>query len=83
LAVSPSSPLAHNGKGNVLRAQDQYEEAIPEYETVLASNRNWVGALVGLAQCKFYTGSIEQALPLVEQAIRLSPRDPLIYFCIC
>ena len=28
--------------------------------------------------CKIMTGSIEDAIPLVEQAIRLSPRDPVI-----
>ncbi len=44
LAASPRSPLAHFAKGQVLRAQGRYEEAIPEYETVIAFNRNWVGA---------------------------------------
>jgi len=47
---------------------------------VIASNRNWVSALVAIAQCKGYTGSIDEAIPLVEQAIRLSPRDPGIYW---
>jgi len=28
--------------------------------------------------CKIMTGSIEDAIPLLEQAIRLSPRDPQI-----
>ncbi len=45
LAASPRSPLAHFAKGQVLRAQRRCEEAIPEYETALALNRNWVGAL--------------------------------------
>ncbi len=40
LAASPRSPLAHFAKGQVLRAQRRFEEAIPEYETVLAFNRN-------------------------------------------
>ena len=80
LAAAPRSLLAHYVKGQVLRAQRRYEEAIPEYETVVASNRNAVGALAGLAQSKFYAGSIEEALPFVEQAILLSPRDPQISF---
>ena len=29
-----------------------------------------------LGWCKLYAGSIEEVIPLVEQAIRLSPRDP-------
>ena len=78
LAASPRSPLAHFAKGQVLRAQGRYEEAIPEYETAIALNRNWVGALRPSRPVQILTGSIEEAIPLVEQAIRLSPRDPYI-----
>jgi tetratricopeptide (TPR) repeat protein len=76
LAASPRSPLAHHAKGQVLRAQRRYAEATPEYETVLALDRNWVYALFALGQCKLFTGSIEETIPLIERAIRLSPRDP-------
>ena len=76
LAASPQSQLAHFAKGQVLRGQRRYAEAIPEYETVLALNRNWVQALNALGQCKLFAGAIEETIPLVEQAIRLSPRDP-------
>jgi adenylate cyclase len=78
LASSPRSPLAHYAKGQVLRAQHRYDEAIPEYETAIAFDRNWVRAYPLLAYCKLLTGSIEEAIPLTEQAIRLSPRDPVI-----
>jgi TolB-like protein/Tfp pilus assembly protein PilF len=76
LAASPRSALAHAARGQVLRAQRRYSEAIPEYEIVLASNRNLVSTLHALAQCKLYTGSIDETIPLVDRAIRLSPRDP-------
>ena len=66
----------HAAKGDVLRAHRRYAEAIPEYETVLASNRNYVYGFFALGQCKLFTGSIEETIPLVERAIRLSPRDP-------
>ena len=78
LASSPRSPLAHYAKGQVLRAQHRYDEAIPEYETAIAFDRNWVRAFPLIAQCKLFTGSIEEVIPLTEQAIRLSPRDPVI-----
>jgi tetratricopeptide (TPR) repeat protein len=76
LASSPRSPLPHYAKGQLLRAQRRYAEAIPEYETVLALDRNWVSAFFGLGVCKLITGSIEDTNPLVERAIQLSPRDP-------
>jgi len=76
LAASPQSAVAHYAKGQVLRARRRFVEAIPEYEAVLALDRNWVFAFFALGQCKLHVGSIEETIPLVEQAIRLSPRDP-------
>ena len=43
LAALPRSALAHFAKGTVLRAQRRCEEAIPEQETALASDRNIAG----------------------------------------
>jgi adenylate cyclase len=85
LAASPRSAIVHFAKGEILDAQRRFAEAIPEYETVIAFNRNWADATSSLGHCKLLTGSIEEAIPLMEQAIRLSPRDPniaLMYFRI-
>jgi len=78
LATSPLDPLAHFAKGLLLRFQSRPEEAIHEFETVLAFNPNSTGALHLLGWCKWLTGSIDEVIPLAEQAIRLSPRDPYI-----
>lgn len=78
LAAQPRSWRAHLAKGDVLLAQRQCEEAVPEFEATLALNPNSAPALNALALCKLWTGSIEEVIPLVEQAIRLSPRDPQI-----
>jgi tetratricopeptide (TPR) repeat protein len=65
LAATPCSPLAHHAKAQVLRAQAQVlgaqgrcEEAIPEYETAIALNRNSVFSIAALGWCKLLTGSI-------------------------
>ena len=79
LTAFPSTALVHYAKAQVLRAQQRFEEAILQYEQVLALNRNWVHAIAALGYCKFITGSIEEAIPAQERAIRLSPRDPLIW----
>jgi tetratricopeptide (TPR) repeat protein len=78
LVASPLSPPAHFAKGQLLRARGRCDEAIVEYETALASNRNWASALANIGRCKIYVGPIEEAPPLEEQAIRLSPLDPQI-----
>jgi TolB-like protein/DNA-binding winged helix-turn-helix (wHTH) protein len=78
LAAAPLSPSAHYAKGQLLYAQHRCGEAIPEFETVIAFNRNsaWAFALLGC--CKFWVGSIDEGIPLLQQAVRLSPRDPQI-----
>ncbi len=80
LAASPRYVIPHIVKGHVLRAQHRWEEAVLEFETALALDRNLVAALHGLAWCKLVTGSIEEVIPLEEQAICPSPRDPAIVF---
>jgi TolB-like protein/Tfp pilus assembly protein PilF len=78
LVASPNRPLAHLARGTLLGARDHPGPAIPEYEIVIASNRNWVNAISSLGWCKFLVGSIEETIPLHERAIQLSPRDPFI-----
>jgi adenylate cyclase len=78
LSASPRNVTAHFARAEVLRVQRRHEEAIPEYQTAIASNRNWADALAGLGWCKFWIGSFEEAILLHEEAICLSPRDPLI-----
>jgi hypothetical protein len=62
LAVSPRSPLVHLAKAQVLRAQNRVAEAIPEYETVIAFNRNWPHAKAALGHCKLWTGSQRRSI---------------------
>jgi adenylate cyclase len=92
LAATPRDPFLHYVKGQMLRALAQrafglsgearvarFADAIPEYETMLAANPNAVGVLASLAWCKFMTGAEDEAIPLLEKAIRLSPREPGLY----
>jgi adenylate cyclase len=78
IAASRRSSPARFAIAQVLRAQHRYDEAIPEYETAIALNRNWAYAYSHVGWCKFMTGSIEELVLAQERAIRLSPRDPQI-----
>jgi TolB-like protein/DNA-binding winged helix-turn-helix (wHTH) protein len=95
LGAAPRDPLLHYVKGQTLRAVAQglappfgvsvearvagFADAIPEYETILAANPNDVRALANLAWCRFMTGAEEEAIPLLEKVIHLSPREPGLY----
>jgi len=79
LASSPGYPLAHQARGHLLREQHRCEDAIPEFEKVLAVDRNAVVAAANIGFCKFLTGGSDvEQIELEERAIRLSPRDPSI-----
>jgi len=75
LGQSPSDPVARYAKGNLLRQARRCEAAILEYETVIELDRNAAGAYANLGWCKFLAGAIEEAIPALEYALRLSPRD--------
>ena len=77
LALSPREPSAHMAKGALLSRMRRWEEAMPEFEAVLAVDRNYPGAVHTLGVCKYLTGgSDRESIALAEQAIRLSPHDP-------
>jgi adenylate cyclase len=78
LEASPRLAHAHLIRGRVLHAQSRWEEAISEFETALALNRNLVWSFHFLALSKLHVGSIDEVIPLEEKAIRLSPREPRI-----
>jgi adenylate cyclase len=80
LAVAPNYFHAHHVKGQILRAQRRYDEAIVEYETVIALWPMAVSARSHLARAKIFIGEPAEAIPLLEQAMRISPRDPSIGF---
>ena len=80
LADGTKIPAAHYVKGTVLRNKGRWNDAVPEFEAALALNPNMTGPFQGLGWCKLFTGSLDQVIPLAEQAIRIGPRDPSIGF---
>jgi TolB-like protein/DNA-binding winged helix-turn-helix (wHTH) protein len=78
LAKAPFSPLAHFAKAQLLRARHQCEAAIPEYEAVIATNRNSLTSIANIGRCKIYLGQIDDGIALEQQAVRLSPHDPFL-----
>jgi len=75
LAASPRSAGAHFTKGMVLEAQKRLDEAAREYDTALTLNRNFAAAYAHMGYIKRSIGSPAEAIPPLEQAIRISPRD--------
>jgi tetratricopeptide (TPR) repeat protein len=75
VAASPHTAFSHTAKGLVLLAQGRYKEAIAEFETASALNPGWPHLYGLLGECKLWTGAMEEAITLVEQAISMHRRD--------
>jgi TolB-like protein/DNA-binding winged helix-turn-helix (wHTH) protein/Tfp pilus assembly protein PilF len=80
LALAPRSLGVHLARGRLLRSQGRCDEAIPELETVLASNPNSGNALFYIGVCNAETGSFSKAILPLEQSIRSDPRDAVIAY---
>ncbi|WP_018260711.1 adenylate/guanylate cyclase domain-containing protein [Methylobacterium sp. WSM2598] len=86
LALYPNDAVALVIKGDVYRARRQFDSARSMYEAAIASNRNYAVAHDLKGHVSTLTGKAHEAIPNVLQAIRLSPRDPLLdvwYYHIC
>jgi TolB-like protein/class 3 adenylate cyclase len=75
LVVEPASAWPHYVKGQLLRAQGRCDDAIPEYESAIAFDRNSAPSYAWLGWCKFLAGEVDKTIPLEQEAIRLSPQD--------
>jgi adenylate cyclase len=72
--------LAHVMMGRVHMMLGEHDAAISAYETALALNPNLASARFGLGATLTYSGRYEEGIVEVNEAIRLSPRDPMLWF---
>jgi adenylate cyclase len=79
LAIDPKAYVAHFAKAEVLLGQRRFEEAIGEAELALALNPSFVNAYSALSTANSFLGRPEKAIDYADKAMRLSPRDPLLF----
>jgi adenylate cyclase len=61
--------------GLLRRLQDRAEESLSEWETAIALDRNSTAALRQLGVTLMHLGRPEEAIPIIDKGIRLSPYD--------
>ncbi len=79
LALDNSLPVAHRVLGAVYLLHEQYEQAIAEGERALSLDPNDADAYVTLAMILNFVGRLEDAIGLIEQAMRLNLHYPAWY----
>jgi TolB-like protein/DNA-binding winged helix-turn-helix (wHTH) protein/Tfp pilus assembly protein PilF len=76
LAIDPHHVLAHHSRGFLLRLQQRTQAAHETFQTVVSINPNFAPGHAQLGLTAIELGRPDEAIPSVERAIRLSPRDP-------
>jgi len=79
LSLAPNHPMAHCVLGLLQIFTNRAAQGIAECEWALALDRNLARAHGAIGTAKFYLGRGGETEAHIEQALRLSPRDTLVY----
>ena len=79
LSLAPDHAIAHLCIGMVLGFTGRAVQSIAELDRALALDRNLAGAHALIGQSKLLIGRGEETEAHVQEALRLSPRDPWVY----
>lgn len=79
LDIDASSPLAHQGIGNVCKAQEQWELAVAHYGKALEKITDSAPLYANRADCLLVLKRLSEASADITQAKKLDPDDPFIY----
>jgi adenylate cyclase len=77
--LNDSLPLAHTMLGIAYVLQKQHEQAIAEGERAIALDPNYADGYAWLGNIFNFAGRPEEAIEVVQQALRLNPHDPFFY----
>ncbi|MGE5200623.1 MAG: tetratricopeptide repeat protein, partial [Acidobacteriota bacterium] len=75
LTLDPDAAAAHEVKGVILRSEHKNLESTHEFEIAIARDPNSASAYDNLGAAMYRLGQPEKAIPFIEKALRLSPRD--------
>jgi adenylate cyclase len=79
LALEPDSYGAHHAKAELLLAQKRQDEALVEAERSRALNPSFIPAYDVACFAHWELGQPEKTIEVADTALRLSPRDPLLF----
>ena len=80
LSLAPKSAHAHLCLGSVLGVTNRAEQGIAECERALALDRNLANTNATIGAFKAIVGRAEETETYVLEALRLSPRDALVFY---
>jgi adenylate cyclase len=75
IAVDGNNPIGYLAKGNVLKVERRFDDAIAEFERALALDPNVPEAYGALGHVYADIGQYEKAIEFFDKAIRVSPQN--------
>ena len=75
IAIDPNHLYSMNAAAYLLFHQDRYSEAIAAYRRCLDHHPSWFTAYNQIGFCLVFMGRAQEAIPLIEIAIRCEPRS--------
>ncbi len=79
LDIDQTDPFAHFARGRISIFTGDHEKAIGAFKRAISLNPNYALAHFGLAHGLWHAGRPAEALAHHDEAIRLSPHDPILW----
>ena len=79
VALDDSDPWGHTALGRIYTLRGEHDTAIASCDRALALNPNFAFAYLGKAHSLWQHGRPREAIGFHDEAIRLSPRDPMLW----
>ena len=80
ISLDNSNAAAHGTLGEIYMMKKQYDKAIAECERAVSLDFNSAENIFWLGLVLNYAGRAEEAIPYLQNAIRLNPLPPALYF---
>ena len=80
VSLAPDRAMAHFVMGTVVGVTKSAQHGIAECERALAIDPNLASAHAGIGAFKMFIGRAEETESHVQEALRLSPRDPAAFY---
>jgi len=77
--LDENDPFAHVALGRIHTAKGEHDQAIECCNQAIALNPNYASAYFGRAHSLWMSGRLAEAVLSHDDAMRLSPRDPLLW----
>jgi TolB-like protein/class 3 adenylate cyclase len=79
ISIDQTDPFAHFAQGRISIFNGDHEKAIVSFKRAISLNPNYALAHFGLAHGLWHAGRAAEALAHHDEAIRLSPHDPILW----